>query len=71
VIQRSTTRFALPIPGDFTAAASTPEAEAWDSFARTLERKGRARITVAAVLEHDGKAVCHFEGDFVALGGNR
>lgn len=69
VIQRSTMSFALPIAGDFTAVAETPEPETWAAFTRTLERKGRARIQLAAVLDYHGKAACRFEGEFVALGG--
>lgn len=69
VIQRSTMSFALPIAGDFTATTETPEPEAWAAFTRMLERKGRARIQLAAVVEYQGQAACRFEGEFVALGG--
>lgn len=69
VIQRNTMSYDLPIAGAFTARADMPEEPAWASFTRTLERKGRARVTVASVLEHDGRPVGRFEGAFVALRG--
>lgn len=67
VIQRHTMNFTLPIAGAFTARAFIPHPAAWDHFIRVLARKRRARIAVSAVLEHDGKAVAHLEGAFVAL----
>jgi thioesterase domain-containing protein len=67
VIQRNTMNYALPIAGAFTATAALPSPDGWASFVRTLERKGRARIKAAAVIEHGGQAACHFEGEFVAL----
>ena len=71
VIQRNTMSYALPITGPFTATAAISSPETWAAFRRTLERKGRARITVASVLEHGGNEVCRFEGEFVALGGGK
>jgi thioesterase domain-containing protein len=71
VIQRNTMSYALPIGGAFAATASLSEPEAWPAFTRMLERKGRARIKASAVLEREGKAACHFDGEFVALRGAR
>lgn len=68
VIQRNTMRYEKAVTGDFSAKATAPSAEAWETFARMLQRKGRARITVSSVLMQDGHAAGHFEGDFVALG---
>lgn len=68
VIQRNTMNYELPISGTFTARSSIPTAAAWDSFTRTLRRKGRARITVSCALEYEGQVVGQFEGEFVALG---
>lgn len=71
VIQRNTMEYERPIPGEFTARASLhPQAE-WASFLRMLTRKGKARITVIAVLEHRGQRVGCFSGEFVALDGER
>ena len=68
VIQRNTMSYEKAITGIFTAKATAPSADAWPSFARMLQRKGRARITVSSVLMQEGNVAGHFEGDFVALG---
>jgi hypothetical protein len=39
---------------------------AWQRFIRTIERRGRGRITMIAHLLFDGRQVASFEGDFVA-----
>ncbi|MGH9887444.1 MAG: thioesterase domain-containing protein [bacterium] len=67
VIQRNTMSYDLPIAGAFSARASIDDPLAWDSFTRTLERKGRARVNVNSILEHDGRIAARFEGAFVAL----
>jgi thioesterase domain-containing protein len=63
--------YEVPISGNFTATASTPDMEAWDVFARMLARKGRARIIVSAVIEYRGQVAGRFEGEFVAQGTTR
>lgn len=68
VIQRNTMRYEQAIQGDFHARAETPSDDAWRAFTRMLERKGRARITVASRLLYEGRDAGHFEGEFVALG---
>jgi thioesterase domain-containing protein len=68
VIQRNTMHYEQAISGDFTARAESPSAEQWDLFTRTLVRRGRARITIVSTLRFEGRAVGHFEGEFVALG---
>ncbi|MDD5332275.1 MAG: YiiD C-terminal domain-containing protein [Rhodoferax sp.] len=67
VIQRNTMKYELPIAGTFTARSFIPAAAAWETFSRMILRKGRARITVSAILEYAGQSVGHFEGEFVAL----
>jgi len=68
VIQRNTMNYELPIAGSFTARSWISEPSAWESFARMLRRKGRARISVSCALKYAGQAVGQFEGEFVALG---
>lgn len=68
VIQRNTMDYGLPIAGAFTARSSIQTADAWEAFLRTLKRRGRARITIASILEFAGHPAGHFEGNFVALG---
>jgi thioesterase domain-containing protein len=67
VIQRNTMSYELPILGDFSARSYIPQADAWPSFMRMLDRKGMARITVRSKLESAGQTVGQLEGEFVAL----
>jgi thioesterase domain-containing protein len=68
VIQRNTMEYEHPIRGDFTARATLEHPDRWKSFTTMLARKGKARITVLAVLEQMERVVGRFSGHFVALG---
>lgn len=68
VIQRNTMEYVRPIPGDVIARATRPQPDEWARFLRALTRRGKARIAVPAVLEHEGAVVGNFVGEFVALG---
>jgi thioesterase domain-containing protein len=52
VIQRNMMEYARPIPGPFTARSMLEHPERWRQFTRMLARRGKARVTVLAVLEH-------------------
>ena len=67
VIQRSSMEYERPIPGDFEAACRFADESAWNRFRVTYERRGRARLTLAADLRHDAQSMGSFSGDFVAL----
>jgi thioesterase domain-containing protein len=67
VIQRNSIDYIAPMPGDFTARALAPDPSAWSRFLVMLQRKGRARVTVACVLESEGAECCRFQGTFVAI----
>lgn len=67
VIQRSRMEYEKPIPGDFEAVCDFGDDGLWARFRETLERRGRARLTLAAHLVHEKARVASFEGDFVAL----
>ncbi|MEJ8567896.1 YiiD C-terminal domain-containing protein [Elongatibacter sediminis] len=67
VIQRNTMEYLEPITGRFTARASRPAEAAWSRFERTLERRGRGRITVVSELHLGTRLVGRLEGEFVAL----
>ncbi|MFA6457093.1 MAG: YiiD C-terminal domain-containing protein [Bacteroidota bacterium] len=67
VIQRNTMEYELPISGDFIARSFLNNPEKWESFLNMLSRKGKARISVASVLEYEGGTAGTFLGDFVAL----
>jgi thioesterase domain-containing protein len=68
VIQRNVMEYERPIPGRFTARSMLERPEVWQPFTEMLARRGKARITVVAVLEHMGQMVGRFSGEFVALG---
>ena len=67
VVQKSSMSYALPITGKFTAEAVAPATEKWQRFLATLLKYRRARITIGAVLNCEGRQVGEFEGDFVAV----
>jgi thioesterase domain-containing protein len=67
VIQRNTMEFQRPIAAQFSAHSSLLQPERWADFTRMLARKGRARITVLALLRSADQVVGRFTGEFVAL----
>ena len=67
VIQRSSMEYERPIPGDFEAVCRFADDSAWQRFRLTLERRGRARMTLNAHLLHASHEMGSFVGDFVAL----
>jgi thioesterase domain-containing protein len=67
VIRRNTMHYHAPIRGAFTArSALAPDAD-WQGFARTLARRGMARIEALAELDCAGVRVGSLAGEFVAL----
>jgi thioesterase domain-containing protein len=68
VIQRSSMEYERPIAGDFEAECRFVDEPAWCRFRSTLERHGRARMTLTARLLHAAHEMGSFVGDFVALG---
>jgi len=71
VIQRNSMDYLAPIAGDFTARSYFEDGANWDGFAQMLERKGRARISLGAVLIADGVEAGRLSGEFVAFGAGR
>ena len=67
VIQRSHMEYERPIAGHFEAVCRFSDEVAWERFRATLVRRGRARLTLAAHLLHDGRQMATFEGDFVGV----
>jgi thioesterase domain-containing protein len=66
VIQRSECDFVEPVDADFTAQCSLPAAD-WQRFLATLDKRGRARITLHSSLRCAGREVVRHSGTFVAL----
>jgi thioesterase domain-containing protein len=71
VIQRNSMEYSVPIAGSFTARSYFDPAADWDGFLRMLVRKGRARISLGAVLIYEGREAGRLQADFVALGSGR
>ncbi len=71
VIQRSQVEYLLPVATDFTATARLPDEDRWWRFEKTFEAKGKARISVEAVIEAQNRVCARFAGDFVVLASNR
>ncbi|HLM57264.1 MAG TPA: YiiD C-terminal domain-containing protein [Pyrinomonadaceae bacterium] len=67
VIRESSISYERPVRGELRASCALPEAEALAEFKRTFRQRGRARITLAATIEHEGVAAVRFRGTFVAM----
>jgi len=69
VIQRNTVDYLAPITREFEAHCAGMPAAQLEEFLRTLERYGKARATLTAVLTCKGEKVATFSGDYVAARG--
>lgn len=67
VIQRNTMDYDRPINDAFAARSELTDPPRWERFRRTLERRGRARISVDSVLTCGDEVAGRFSGEFVAL----
>lgn len=67
VIQRNSMEYLQPVRGHFTASARLANAEDWPRFVEMLQRRGRARISVEAVIACQGQHAGRLLGEFVAL----
>ncbi len=67
VIQSNSMRYDRPISGDFTARSFLPAPDAWPAFLRLFERRGLARIEVAATVSFGDQPAGHLDARFVAL----
>ena len=67
VIQGNTMEYLAPITGDFEARCAAPPPATVEKFLRTLDRYGKARITVTAGLTCEGEKVALFRGEYVAV----
>lgn len=67
VIQKSSVDFLDPIEGDFRATCVMPPAEKWERFVTTLQKFGKARITVRSRIESSSGTGGTHEGVYVAV----
>lgn len=68
VVQRTLTEYVSPIYEAGVARAVTPEAEEWNRFVQTLERKGKGRILIEVHVSPagDSSAAALMDAWFVA-----
>jgi thioesterase domain-containing protein len=69
VIRESTITYDRPVRGDLRAICQSPPSDELERFRKDFARKGKARITLNAIVEHEGEIAAEFEGMFVALEG--
>jgi len=67
VIQRQNVEYLHPVATDFSASAMLADEEKWQRFEEIFAAKGKARISVEALVEAGGKICARFTGDFVVL----
>jgi thioesterase domain-containing protein len=68
LIQRSHMEYQRSMESDFEALCRFEDEIAWQRFQKTLERHGRARLPLSAVLlTRDQERTATFQGDFVAV----
>jgi len=65
LIQQNTMQYKHPIPGDMMALCEFDDAARWSRFMRSLERHGRARISLDSVVMHAEQSCASFKGEFV------
>jgi len=67
VIQSSAFEFTNPVTADFDAVCTLPPAKTYDRFIRTLEKHGRARISVDSEVQCNGISCGSHTGVYVAV----
>ena len=65
VIKRQEIDYLLPVKTDFECLASFQSADDWESFEKTYQEKGRAKVIVTAQIISESKATSKFQGVFV------
>ncbi|HET9980916.1 MAG TPA: thioesterase domain-containing protein [Ktedonobacterales bacterium] len=68
VIQESTTRYLLPVSGDFVATCRLPSSRVAERFLAGLRRRGKARLPLnVEILDSAGRVAVAFSGHYVAF----
>lgn len=70
VIHEAYIRYHLPVETDFEAVCTLPAADTYEGFLRTLRRRARARIQLAAQVRAGAREAVGFSGSYVAYGGS-
>jgi len=66
VIQNSAIDYTSPVDADFEIYCPQPSATEWTRFVETLERHGRSRIELGAIIECHDHPLVRFTGRYVA-----
>lgn len=66
LIQQNCMKYEYPITGDMESLCEFDDMARWSRFMRTLERHGRARISLDSVVMHAAQPCASFKGEFVA-----
>lgn len=67
IIRDSTIHYERPVRCDIRAVCALPEDEGMETFRRRFQHRGRARITLSAIIEDAGVAAARFRGTFAAV----
>jgi thioesterase domain-containing protein len=67
VIQEGNIRYLLPVDQDMLAECRLDDA-AMQNFLRTLEKHGRARLSLDVLIKSDGQHAVEFSGRYVVYG---
>lgn len=67
VIAGSEVEYLAPVTADFQAECKMPDHQEWERFLKIFQKKGRARIQLAAEIWQDKQLCVKFKGTFVAF----
>ena len=67
VIQKNSMQYDLPMLDTFTAICEFDDQVVWNRFLKLLLRKGKARISLSAIITCCDQQTGFLSGDFVAL----
>lgn len=64
---KGATTFQRPITDDFRARIEIPSSRTIKDFLKVFDREGKARISLNAIIEDQGKTYATFEGNYVVV----
>jgi thioesterase domain-containing protein len=67
VIRKGDVEYLRPVTGDITATGALPPEEEVAAFIETFKNTGKAKMTIHAVIEVEGKVAVKFEGKFAVV----
>lgn len=67
VIVRSDIDYFVPVTSDFCAKCDIPSEQIWLPFIKILQRKGKAKVSLASTIFQGEKLAVSFSGEFAAL----